>query len=114
MYWFTPLKKVYQKEKMDRRTEEGNFKDHIGKLISRRMKLEYTKEAMEDTIQFLKQFKYKFKEKNLNPIETLYNAVVMSIEKTNKGIKCKSNWNRKLQPKLVNLMLTHTFNSITA
>lgn len=108
-YWFEPRKNVYQEDKINKTTEEGKYKLHIGTMICRRLKADYTQKTFNDLTGFIKQFSDKFIEFNLLPVQTIYKAAKKSIEKVNEGICKKSDWIRTLQPALINKILHKEF-----
>lgn len=103
MYWFKPLKeKIFQKETINRRTEEGVLKKFIGTTICRRLKLSYTKESFNDTTALLKQYSKICKQRNINTIDLLFESIKNSILKINEKENNSKNWKRELQPKMIN------------
>ena len=108
MYYFNPRKdKVYQKESLNRRTEERNFREFIGKSICRRLKLRYeeTDQEFKDTTDLIKQYKKICKQKNLNIVDLLFSGIKQSIDKANEDRKKTDPWKRELQPKLINKLI---------
>lgn len=105
-YWISPKDILFKQEEVENsRTEEGNLKKHLSKVIGRREKLDYTTEEMQDTINLLNTFRERFEESKVNPVESLFSAVRMSLEVINKGIDNIKKWKRDLVPSLVNKMI---------
>ena len=88
------------------RTEDRNLKEHIGRVICRREKLDYTQKTLKDVVNLLNIFKVGFKEREINPINALFRAVKRSLEIINKNIHNKNNWKRTLVPSLVNKVIS--------
>lgn len=100
IYWIRPLIKVYKD--LGSKSEEVRYREHIGTTLARREKLEYTKEAIKDTVDLLKQYKEQMSN---NGLDYLVSAIRKSIQKANETVKNRSKWKRVLQPKLVHKML---------
>lgn len=102
-YWITPLSKVYRSNGATyNRAEVDTYNKHIGQVICRREKIEYTKQTLQDTVDLLKQYSKTLLDR---AEEVLCNAVKKSIAKANESIRNKYKWKRVLQPKLVHKML---------
>lgn len=102
-YWMQPLKRIFLEEKMNMPTDKSILNKHLGKVICRRTKaVGEQQDNFNDTVGLLEQYKNRF----IDVFAALTNAVQKSLEKMNEHIHKKSEWDRGLQPKLINKIMS--------
>lgn len=108
LYWITPLTKVY---KSSDRKDADAYGQHIGMVICRRQKIQYTKQTLKDTMDLLtRQYASHLKGK----LNLFTESILDSLSKVNAGIRDKYKWVRKLQPKLIHKILREKIGDMDA
>lgn len=99
-FWITPLTKVYKG--IGAASDAEVYREHIGKVVCRRSRIQFNSKSFRDTIDLMKQYGQQLKDQTA---DIFMSAVKQSLEKANENQKNKSKWTRILQPKLVHKML---------
>lgn len=100
LFWITPLAKVYKKNNTP--SDAAILQEHIGEIICRREKIQFTNQTFKDTVNLMKQYGNTLMDQT---VDVFFTAVKRSITKANEHINNKYKWTRILQPKLVHKIL---------
>lgn len=100
MYWIEVLRKTITK--LPSASDSRFYRENVGKMAMRRLRMKYTEEAFRQTTDLLYQYGRKAKD----AVTSLFvQALNQSLVLTNKDIVNPYKWDRELKPKLVHKLL---------
>lgn len=106
-YWIEIKKTTSIKHTKDR--SNRMYREHVGKMVMRRLRMKYTDETFTEATDLIYQY-YRIAKGQIVPL--FVRAVTQSLAVVNTGIDNEYKWNRNLRPSLVHKLLKEAIETV--